>query len=138
MRNMSERAMSIVVGFLLLGFLFVPSAPVTATTHTVTQSGLLFSPESLTIARADTVVWIWTSGTHTVTNGTGAGDPSAGSIFDAALDSGNPIFQYVFASEGSVGYFCRIHESAGMKGVITVQTTATESNTWGRIKSFFR
>jgi plastocyanin len=96
--------------------------PMTATAmkHTVTQSSVTFVPNTLTVVEGDTVEWVHTGGTHTVTNGTGAIDPSAGSLFDASLNSATPTFQYVFTSAGMYPYFCRPHESLGMTGTITV------------------
>lgn len=92
-------------------------------THNVTQVDLTFQPVSITIQVGDTLVWIHTGGSHTVTNGTGAADPNAGTLFDAPLNGSNPTFQHVFTTPGIVPYFCRIHEGFGMKGTVTVQST---------------
>ena len=71
-----------------------------ATTHTVTQVNLTFSPDALTVLVGDTVRWVHSSGSHTVTNGTGAADPAAGTLFDEALTAANPVVEYVFARSG--------------------------------------
>jgi plastocyanin len=86
----------------------------------VTQSSLTFNPPSVNIVEGDTVRWVWTSASHTVTNGTGAADPNAGTLFDHALNSVNPIFEYVFSTAGAYPYFCRPHESFNMKGTVVV------------------
>jgi len=91
-----------------------------AATHTVTQSNLTFSPASLTISVGDTVQWVWTAGTHTVTSGTGGADPDAGALFDSPLTTDAPLFEYVFTTAGTVPYFCRPHETFGMTGTIVV------------------
>ena len=41
------------------------------TTHTVTQSGTTFVPANIVIDVGDIVEWVWTAGTHTVTEGPG-------------------------------------------------------------------
>lgn len=92
----------------------------TATKHIVNQSSLSFVPNTLTIVQGDTVEWVWSGGSHTVTNGAGASDPNAGVLFDASLNSVNTTFQYVFTTPGTVPYFCRPHETLGMTGTITV------------------
>lgn len=96
-------------------------------THTVNQVGTSFSPTDLTIQVGDTVKWVWSSGFHTVTNGTGAADPSVGTLFDASLNSGFPQFEFVFTEVGAVPFFCRPHEGVGMKGTVLVEDVSTDS-----------
>jgi plastocyanin len=88
--------------------------------HTINQSGLTFAPNTLTIVQGDTVEWVWAAGSHTVTNGNGASDPNAGTLFDESLNSANQIVEYVFSAAGTYPYFCRPHETFGMTGTITV------------------
>jgi plastocyanin len=87
-------------------------------TFQVSASGTSFSPASRTIHVGDTVRWT-SSGSHTVTSGTGAADLSAGSLFDQTLNSGGS-FTRVFETAGVYHYFCRPHEAMGMKGTINV------------------
>ena len=94
-----------------------PSAGWAATVF-VNQIGTTFVPNDITISVGDTVTWVWNSLPHTVTNGTGAADPQAGTLFDAALSGSN--FSYTFTSAGDVDYFCRPHEFLGMKGIVRV------------------
>ena len=100
--------------------MFLPGVGLAQTTHIVNQSSLSFSPNDLTINVGDTVRWVRGSGSHTVTNGTGASDPNVGNLFDAPLNSTNTTFEFTFVSAGDVDYFCRPHEGANMKGVIRV------------------
>jgi len=100
--------------------LLIPAAALAQTTHIVNQSSLSFSPNDLTINVGDTVRWVRSGGSHTVTNGTGASDPSVGNLFDAPLNSSNTTFEFTFNSAGDVDYFCRPHEFANMKGVVRV------------------
>jgi plastocyanin len=88
--------------------------------HIVDQVSLTFVPNTLTIVEGDTVQWVRSGGSHTVTNGTGASDPDVGTLFDAPLNFSNPTFEYVFTTAGTYPYFCRPHESSGMTGTITV------------------
>lgn len=99
----------------------IPALAQAQTTHTVTQLGTSFSPSAITIEAGDTVRWEWTSGLHTVTNGTGASDRSAGSLFDASLTSATPSFEFTFVDAGEVPFFCRPHEALNMTGTISVE-----------------
>jgi len=114
---------------------------------TVNQIGDTFSTDSVTIAVGEAVRWVWSDGAHTVTSGTGPGDPSVGALFDAPLDAANPTFTYVFGdTTGLYRYFCRPHAILGMNGVVSVTPRTSvgddfpvehESSTWGRIKERF-
>lgn len=115
-----------------------------AATHQITQSGLTWVPNDLTIELGDTVEWIFTAGVHTVTEGTDDMTPPIGSkLFDAPLDAGNPVFSFTFTTDGDVAYYCRPHRTFGMTGVIHVQATGTaapesEFRAWSRVKSLYR
>ena len=89
-----------------LGLILAP-ALAGAVTHTVTQEGLAFNPQNLTIEVGDTVEWIWTGGSHTVTSGTDLSDPEVGQLFDAPLNSANPSFSFTF-TEVPLGPFSRL------------------------------
>lgn len=111
----------------------------TATDYNVNQTDFAFNPAALVIQVGDTVHWLWSSNSHTVTNGTGPGDPDAGTIFDAPLDAGNPSFSYTFTTAGNYPYFCRPHVTLGMTGTITVESSVpVESGSWADIKALFR
>jgi plastocyanin len=69
------------------------------------------------------VRWQWVGGTHTVTNGTGAVDPTAGTLFDQPLDVTDPQFNFIFNTTGTFHFFCRPHEGLNMKGIVIVSTT---------------
>ncbi len=123
---------------LLLTLAAVLTTPVAAATHTVNQSGISFGPDDLTVTVGDTVEWVWSGGSHTVTSGVDAADPAAGDLFDASLNSSNTTFSYLFDTVGDYPYFCRPHESIGMTGVVHVQPSVpNESATWGAMKSLF-
>jgi plastocyanin len=79
--------------------------------------------DTLMISMQDTVQWDWIEGFHTITSGLSS-DPGddPGALFDVSINSGSPVFQYVFMDEGDVPYFCRPHEGLNMKGMIRVQS----------------
>ncbi len=117
---MQERMNRLVLSSIVCLLVLLVPLTVLGATHNVSQTGFTFNPDTLYIAAGDIVIWSWTSGSHTVTNGTGAADPNAGSLFDASLNSVNPTVQYTFTTPGTVPYFCRPHEGLGMKGVVFV------------------
>lgn len=82
-----------------------------------------FDPASITIERGDTVRWVWDTDTeHTVTSGA-AGDPDAGSLFDASSSGTGSAVELTFADEGSFPYFSNTETDidAGMAGVVNVE-----------------
>ena len=110
-----------------------------ATKHFVNQVGLTFVPNELTIMAGDEVEWDWSSGSHTVTSGTGPSDPNVGVLFDAPLDSANDSFSIHFDQTGDFPYFCRPHFSFDMTGIIHVTPSVpAEGTTWGQVKSLYR
>ena len=108
--------------FLILATL--PAAAFAQTTHVVNQLNLTFRPNDITIEVGDTVRWVYSSGSHTVTSGTGAGDPAAGALFDAPLNGSNTSFEFTFATPGDYDYFCRPHANFGMTGVVRVNAVS--------------
>lgn len=108
----------------------VPASARTAT-HNIAAgaAGFSFNPNDLTINVGDTVIWTSGPGSHTVTNGTGSADPTAGTLFDAGIGGFDPpTFQHTFTSVGVVPYYCRPHEVFNMRGTIRVQApTSTPS-----------
>lgn len=113
------------------------AATASANVIVVEQVNLTFVPSEITINVGDTVIWNHTGGSHTVTNGTGAVDPQAGSMFDMPLTTGSVSF--VFATPGDVPYFCRPHESFGMLGLIHVNApVANEAMSFAAVKRLYR
>ncbi|HIB50859.1 MAG TPA: hypothetical protein EYO40_06240 [Phycisphaerales bacterium] len=87
--------------------------------HYVYQKGFAFSPPKLDVHIGDKVIWIWTSGAHTVTQGS---DCASEGAFDATLDIANPKFIWDVPANipTLVKYFCMPHCNFGMLGVINV------------------
>ena len=76
--------------------------------------------DTVHIVTGQSVLWTLEAGSHTVTNGTGSADPSAGLLFDAPLTSANPSFSFQFNQTGQFPFFCRVHEDFNMRGVVVV------------------
>ncbi len=96
-----------------------------AVTHEITQQGLTFVPDTIVAAPGDTIRWIWTSGSHTVTSGTGC--VFDGVFFDEPLTSANPIVEFTIPQGVSdIPYFCRPHCAFGMTGDIIVDQNAVD------------
>jgi plastocyanin len=70
------------------------------------------------------ILWKWSIGIHTTTNGTGALDPLAGMLWDIPLDSTSPEFARRFDVVGAFPFFCRPHEGFNMKGAVIVAAPA--------------
>ena len=80
-----------------------------------------FQPAALTVKSGTSVTWKNNGTTiHTVTNGTPTGG-TVGDIFDSGSLQPGQTFSVTFNSPGTINYFCRIHGTMGMIGVITVQ-----------------
>ena len=92
-----------------------------AATHTVNQVGLTFEPADITVSAGNTVNWVWSTGSHTVTNGTSLSDPELGTLFDTPLNSAHLLSTFVFTATGDVPYLCRFHVGLGMTGIVHVQ-----------------
>lgn len=66
--------------------------------HVINAGGTSFSPNSLTLAVGDTIVFTWTSGTHTTTS---TAVPSGAATWDAPLTSSNTTFRYIITKTGT-------------------------------------
>jgi plastocyanin len=110
----------------LLGALGAVSA--SAEVVTIRQFGFYFSPREVVINPGDTVRWTWSSGSHTVTEGTD-GTINGNEAFHAPLTSATPQYEVAFTPAflaanprpgGRYDYFCQPHFSIGMNGVVWV------------------
>ena len=70
----------------------------------------------------------------------GSLDPQAGTLFDHPLDAsvGNQSFSFQFNTAGTYHFFCRPHESFGMKGVVVVRSLVSVDPTPGAGLGFTR
>lgn len=123
---------------IMLSALLALPAIAAADTAVIDQISMTWAPDEITINLGDTVEWHWSSLSHTVTNGTGAADPDAGTLFDAPLNGSSPVFSFTFTATGDYPYFCRPHEPMGMTGIIhVVDETAVDPAALGNIKALY-
>jgi len=93
---------------------------VAQTSHGIDVSGIVFTPDNLTIGQGDTVVWTNTGGLHNV-NGSTAANPNNPEAFLSGVPANAPwTFSHVFNTSGNYDYQCDEHVLAGMVGAITV------------------
>ena len=76
---------------------------------------------NLTVTAGDTITWtVNGNNPHTVTSGS---ESSAGQIFDSGNLNRGQTFSCRFTDAGAFPYFCRVHGSNTMSGIITVQSS---------------
>ncbi|HYV91454.1 MAG TPA: T9SS type A sorting domain-containing protein [Chitinophagales bacterium] len=99
--------------------LIVIGATANATTHHITASDFVFTPNSVTASLGDTIQWDWITGSHTTTSLT---IPGGATPWDHPLNSqdGNGSFIYVPSVNGTYNYECSIHVGLGMTGSFSV------------------
>lgn len=93
------------------GSVAVPGAAADkAATHTVVIEGVKFEPETLTVARGDTVVWVNKDPfPHTVT---------AKGAFDSHDIAAGKSWKYVARKPGEFAYVCTLHPNMQAKLVV--------------------
>ena len=106
-----------VLGLMLLGYACT-STPA-GHSHQVVMEDFQFVPESLAVGVGDTVTWLNQGASqHTTTSGeVGAPDGK----WDSGVLSTGGSFMHVFTAAGNYHYYCQIHGSMGMKGVISAK-----------------
>ena len=106
-----------VLGLILLAFACTKSP---GTHHSqVAMQDFHFTPDSLDVAVGDTVTWQNQGASqHTTTSGeVGAPDGK----WDSDVLSSGGSFMHVFTAAGNYHYYCQIHGSMGMTGVISAK-----------------
>jgi len=88
-----------------------------AQVHYIQQNGNTFSPANLTVNIGDTIIWQWTSGSHTTTS---VNIPAGAATWDSPLTQGNASFQYIPGEPGVYDYHCTPHAAMGMTGSFEV------------------
>ncbi len=78
--------------------------------------GTVYSPAALAIKVGDSVTWEGDLGAHPLISGAACGEPDG----NFAASSGS-TFSFTFTKAGTYPYYCNVHCSLGMKGVVTVQ-----------------
>src|SRR6188508_92228 len=89
-----------------------------ATTHHITASDFVFTPNSVSASLGDTIEWDWITGNHTTTS---LGIPAGAAAWSHSLNAqdGNQTFIYVPSVAGTYNYECLVH-TGFMTGTFTV------------------
>lgn len=93
-----------------------PDASLSGATHVVNVSDFAYEPASLKIAVGDTVRWVWTDGTHTVTEGKSCTAKAGG--FDSGRHTAAFTYEHTFDAAGTFDYFCDYREHCTMMGQV--------------------
>jgi plastocyanin len=81
-------------------------------THTVTIVGMRFQPETITVARGDTIIWVNKDLVpHTATSEAGR--------FDSKDIEAEKSWRYTIRKRGEFAYICTFHPT--MKGMLRVK-----------------
>jgi plastocyanin len=97
----------IALSVMLLAALPVAAAP---KMHTVTMDGMRYVPESLTVKKGDTVVWV---------NKDVVAHTATAPAFDSGLIAPGQSWKYTVRAKGEFPYVCTYHPR--MKGSLTVK-----------------
>lgn len=89
--------------------------PAEASVTRVDASGTRFTPARVEIELGDSVIWEAGDDGHTVTAADGSFDSSSRGFM-----SEGDQFRWRFRVPGTYAYFCRVHQSRGMKGEVVV------------------
>jgi len=84
-----------------------------------------FDLDSISILTGETVEFFWGAGDHTITSGTGSGDPNAGNQINSSLNFQVPAVQLTFNSPGVYPFFCVPHELDNMRTTVYVSDPCT-------------
>ncbi len=103
---------------IIMGCLLLKISITYAATHEVSMIENVFVPETLSIERGDTVLWINNgSVSHTATSGTSC---TPDGLWDSGFLSPGNSFSFAFDSATDYPYFCIPHCNLGMTGLISV------------------
>jgi predicted lipoprotein with Yx(FWY)xxD motif/plastocyanin len=97
------------------------------TSHAVSVTSNVFTPDEITINVGDTVVWTNSQGNHNV-NGTQTTFTSNPESFGNTVGMGW-VFSHVFTIAGNYDYQCDPHASFGMTGKVEVKELSSDSVT---------
>ncbi len=97
------------------------------TSHAVSVTSNVFTPDDITINVGDTVVWTNSQGSHNV-NGTQANFPANPEYFGNTVGPGW-VFSHIFTIAGDYDYRCDPHFSFGMTGKVKVKELSSDSVT---------
>ena len=127
---MSGRVWRVLAASVLVTAVMGPivARPAEAVTTRVTMADMKFTPDHLEVQLGDTVVWLAGDDDHTVTARDGSFDSSSRGLMGQGDE-----FRWRFRVPGQFAYYCRIHGSRGMQGVITVVDPSAATTTPTRV-----
>jgi len=102
---------------LLFAAIFCIMTKSLATQYMVMVANYSFTPAQFTMHLGDTVMWMWSNGTHTTTSTT---IPTGAVAWNSNIDASTTSFMYVPTKLGVYNYQCNFHASLGMTGKFTV------------------
>jgi plastocyanin len=123
------------VSLIIAAVVGVPSPPARAANTTVIEQGVQYVPAQVDVTVGDTVSWVYESsppGTgHTVTFNDRDLNPNCPPklLIDDCQRSPSDRVSRMFTTAGTYAYYCKIHRSQGMTGVVVVTIAATSSTT---------
>jgi plastocyanin len=127
MRLLSKRLAG-AIAVILFGAAGMTCVLAASTNVTVGPGALhVFSPANVTINVGDQVIWTWASTFHSTTSGTNgiAGDDNGvpGGLWNSGVIISTPHgFTNTFNAAGNYSYFCSVHYTTGMSGMVSVAT----------------
>ena len=133
-----RRLLALAIGCLAAALTIGADPPAWAATTTVIERGTQYVPNEVEVAPGDTVVWSFDSGPadsprHTVTfdDGTDLNRGCPGVLLNDCQDTPGETVQRRFSSAGTYPYYCKIHRSAGMVGVVVVSSASSSTTAPG-------
>lgn len=102
---------------LLFAIIFCAATKSMATQYMVMVSNFTFTPSSFNMHLGDTVLFMWSNGTHTTTSTT---IPAGATAWNSNIDASTTTFMYKPTKQGVYNYQCNFHVSSGMIGSFTV------------------
>ncbi|MEE9461511.1 MAG: plastocyanin/azurin family copper-binding protein [Bacteroidales bacterium] len=127
MKKVFTRSNLIRRSWILFLFAAMHFAAAGQTSHAVSVTSNVFTPDEITINVGDTVVWTNSQGSHNV-NGTQANFPANPEYFGTTVGMGW-VFSHVFTIAGNYDYRCDPHFSFGMTGKVKVEDLASNTVT---------
>lgn len=133
------------LGLLIAATVVVPAPGVRAANSvTVQEVGVRFTPAQITISAGDTVTWVYVSSPpgsgHSVKFQDEDLTPACPAlVLDDCQRNSSEKVSRTFTAPGTYSYYCKVHQSQGMTGVVVVAaattTNTTRSTTTSTVKS---
>src|SRR5690348_17295092 len=133
------------LGLLIAATVVVPAPGVRAANNvTVREIQVSFTPAQITVSAGDTVTWVYVSSPsgsgHSVKFQDEDLTPACPAlVLDDCQRNPSEKVSRTFTAPGTYSYYCKVHQSQGMTGVVVVNaattTNTTRSTTTSTVKS---